>query len=78
MSGIAAHKTKNTMTMKTTHEITICGERITITITRVETRFGYVFIPSNDFGEPVVVVKGFESEQEALEQETKSLTAMLS
>ena len=64
--------------MNTTHEITINGERITVTITKVETRFGFIFVPSNDYGEPVVVVKGFESEQEALEQETKSLTAMLS
>jgi hypothetical protein len=64
--------------MKSKHEITINGERITITITKVETRFGSIFVPTNDYGEPVVVVKGFESEQEALEQEIKSLTAMLS
>ena len=64
--------------MKTKHEIRINGERITITITKVETRFGSIFVPENDYGEPVVIVKGFESEQEALEQETKSLTAMLS
>ena len=64
--------------MKTKHEITINGERITVTITKVETRFGFIFIPANDYGEPVVIVKGFESEQEALEQEIKSLTAMLS
>jgi hypothetical protein len=64
--------------MKTKHEITINGERITVTITKVETRFGAVFVPENDYGEPLVIVKGFESEQEALEQETKSLTAMLS
>jgi hypothetical protein len=64
--------------MKTKHAITIKGEAITITITKVETRFGFIFVPENDYGEPVVVVKGFDSEGEALEQETKSLTAMLS
>ena len=64
--------------IRTKHEITVNGERITVTITRVETRFGFIFVPENDYGEPVVVVKGFESEQEALEAETKSLTAMLS
>jgi hypothetical protein len=64
--------------MKSKHEITINGERITVTITKVETRFGSIFVPTNDCGEPVVVVKGFESEQEALEQEIKSLTAVLS
>lgn len=64
--------------MKTRHEITINGERITVTITKVETRFGFIFVPENDYGEPVVRIMGFESEEEALEQETKSLTAMLS
>jgi hypothetical protein len=64
--------------MKTKHEITINGENIIVTITKVETRFGQIFVPENDYGEPVVVVMGFESEQEALEEETKSLTAMLS
>ncbi len=64
--------------MKTKHEITINGERITITITKVETRFGSIFVPENDYGEPVAVVMGFGSEQEALEEETKSLTKMLS
>jgi len=64
--------------LKTKHRVTIKGERITVTITKVETRFGFIFVPENDYGEPVVVVKGFDSEQEALEQETKSLTAMLS
>ena len=64
--------------MKTKHEVTINGERIIVTITKVETRFGHIFVPENDYGEPVVIVKGFESEQEALERETQSLTAMLS
>ncbi len=64
--------------MKTKHEITINGERITITITKVETRFGSIFVPENDYGEPVAGVMGFGSEQEALEEETKSLTKMLS
>jgi hypothetical protein len=64
--------------MKTKHEITIKGERISITITKVETRFGPVWVPENDYGEPVVVVMGFGSEEEALEEETKSLTTMLS
>jgi hypothetical protein len=64
--------------MKTQHEITINGERITVTITKVETRFGPVWVPENDYGEPVVVVMGFSSEEEALEEETKSLTTMLS
>jgi hypothetical protein len=64
--------------MKTYHEVIINGERITITITKVETRFGFVFVPENDYGEPVVAVKGFCSEKEALEQETKSLVAMFS
>lgn len=64
--------------MKTEHEITISGEKITITITKVETRLGSIFVPKNDYGEPVVRIMGFKSEKEALEQETKSLTAMLS
>ena len=67
-----------TDTMKTQHEVTINNERITITITKAQTRFGFIFVTENDYGEPVVVVKGFYSEQEALEQETKSLRAMLS
>ena len=64
--------------MKTKHEITIKGERITVTITKVETRFGFIFVPENDYGEPVVVVKGFETEEEALKREIQSLEAMLS
>jgi hypothetical protein len=64
--------------MKTQHQVTINGECITITITQVITRYAPIYVPKNDYGEPVVVVKGFGSEEEALREEIKSLTTMLS
>ena len=63
--------------MKTKHQTTVNGQRITITIRRVETRFGPLFVPTNDYGEPVTTPKGFTTEKEALEHETKSLNRML-
>jgi len=63
--------------MKTTHKVTIHGQPVTITIRKVETRFGVLFVPENDYGEPVMVVGGFSTEQEALDDETKSLTQIL-
>jgi hypothetical protein len=39
--------------MKTTHQMTVHGQRVTITIRTVETRFGPLFVPENDYGEPV-------------------------
>ena len=63
--------------MKTTHQITVHGQQVTITVKRVATRFGPLFVPENDYGEPVTTQKGFRTEKESLEHETKSLTRML-
>jgi len=64
--------------MKTTHQITIHGQRITVTINRMATRFGTLFVLENDYGEPVMSQKAFKTEKEALEYETTSLVKMLS
>jgi hypothetical protein len=63
--------------MKTTHQITVHGQRVTVTVKRVATRFGPLFVPANDYGEPVTTSKGFKTEKEALEHETESLNRML-
>ena len=63
--------------MNTTHKVTIHGQPVTITIRTVATRFGILFVPENDYGEPVMVVKGFTTAAEALEHETKSLSQIL-
>ncbi|MHC1765876.1 MAG: recombinase family protein [Verrucomicrobiia bacterium] len=63
--------------MKTTHQITVHGQQVTITVKRVATRFGILFVPTNNYGEPATAVKGFKTEREALEHETESLKRML-
>lgn len=64
--------------MKIYHTVKINGETIQITITKVVTPFGYIFVPSSDFGEPVVIAMGFTTKNDALNQEIASLTSMLS
>jgi len=50
----------------------------TITVQKVETRFGTLFLATNNFGEPYLDVPAFKTEDEALLWDMKNIDAILS
>ena len=58
--------------------VVINGTRVVITVKSHLTRFGEVFTAENDYGEPKMAVRGYETRDEAWKNEIRELQALLS
>ena len=61
-----------------TIKVIISGIEIEITVNKMQTNFGFVYVAQNNYGEPQTTEKGFSSENEAFGNEVSELILMIS